>query len=434
MKKLIKHIITYILELEARLVLLRYKPRIVGVTGTVGKTTTKDMLYSSLAPSCSVRKSPKSYNSEIGLPLTILGEENPWSSISGWMKVLWKGLMLVLIKQEYPEWLILEIGADRPGDIKRAAKLVKPDVAVLTRFGTVPVHVEFFNSPREVFEEKMELVRGMKKDGVVIVNGDDEEIVKRVQSTVAAEQIRQVSVEQKVDVYLNTAAAKSIPNGRYATPIGVELFLHKGEETATIEIHETIGTSSVYPILMACALSDIVGISLEECTRNIEGHMVTPGRMRLVPGVGDTTIVDDSYNSSPVAFESALETLAQLSGVRKRVVVAGDMLELGQHSSDQHKYIGEKVAEVADIIVTVGFRAKKIGERAKEINSKIIRAHFDDMHLLSDYVKENIKKGDVVLVKGSQGARMEKVVKALMVEPERAGELLVRQEKEWEER
>jgi len=173
MKKIFKKIIVWILQIEARLVLKKYKPKIVAITGSVGKTSAKDAIYIALGSAFFVRKSEKSFNSEIGVPLTILGCQNAWNNPLIWIKNIFIGLGVVLLKNHYPKWLVLEVGADAPHDIEKIARWLKPNIAVLTKFATVPVHVEFFESPQDLIDEKKKLINYLKKDGVLVLNNDD---------------------------------------------------------------------------------------------------------------------------------------------------------------------------------------------------------------------------------------------------------------------
>ena len=158
--------------------LLRHKPKIIAVTGSVGKSTTKDAIYAVLSGSLHVRKSEKSFNGDVGVPLTILGCENGWKNPLKWLINIAKGLWLVLIPQSYPEWLVLEVGADRPGDIKRIARWLKPDIAVLTAIPETPAHVEFFASPDELMKEKLSLAESLKPGGTLVLYGDDSRMLE----------------------------------------------------------------------------------------------------------------------------------------------------------------------------------------------------------------------------------------------------------------
>ena len=145
MRTVFKNLVVAVITLEARAVLRKYKPKIVAITGSVGKTSTKDAIYAALARGGRVRKSEKSFNSEIGLPLTILGVPNAWHNPLRWLQNIVDGLFLLVLTVEYPEWLVLEVGADRPGDIRSLAAWLPVDIAVITRLPEIPVHVEFFD-------------------------------------------------------------------------------------------------------------------------------------------------------------------------------------------------------------------------------------------------------------------------------------------------
>src|SRR3990167_10942399 len=173
MRTIFKNAVVYIITLEARAVLNKYKPKIVAVTGSVGKTSTKDAIYAVLAKSYRVRKSEKSFNSEIGLPLTILGAPNAWSNPLRWLANIVDGLFLIWFDAPYPEWLVLEVGADRPGDIRSLAGWLPVDIAVITRLPEVPVHVEFFDSPEAVVEEKAAIIDCIVPGGVLALFADD---------------------------------------------------------------------------------------------------------------------------------------------------------------------------------------------------------------------------------------------------------------------
>ena len=166
----------FVIQCEAKLVLAKYKPKIVVVVGSVGKTIAKDAIYSVLSESFFVRKSEKSYNSETGIPLTILGRPSGWSNPFLWIRNILEGIVLIVLRNRYPKWLVLEIGADRPGDIKKVAEWIKPDVVVMTRFPDVPVHIEFFDSAEDLFEEKTSIISALVPGGILIVNGDDEKV------------------------------------------------------------------------------------------------------------------------------------------------------------------------------------------------------------------------------------------------------------------
>ena len=426
LKQIFKSIVTVILEAEAKLVLKKYKPKIIAVTGSVGKTSTKDAIFAVVGETLIARKSEKSFNSEIGLPLTILDCENAWSNPLLWSKNIIKGLALIITSVHYPKWLVLELGAGKPGDIERATRIVTPDVAVVTRFGDVPVHVEFFKNPDELFEEKAELVKALRPTGVIIVNADDERVLA----------LREKTKAMSLTFGLNEGAMFRATNIHTAyedgAPVGTTFKLEHDGSVFPVEMRGVLGVQPVYSALAGISVGAYLKLNIVDIIGRLSSHISPVGRMRIIPGLKGSTIIDDTYNSSPVAAVAAVEALKSIKTKGKRIAVLGDMLELGKFTIDEHKKIGKLAGKFCDIIVAVGPRAQYIAEGAldADMSEKNI-IDFDDSRLAGKYVESIIGEGDVVLVKGSQGIRMERAVEEVMAEPWRAGELLVRQEEEW---
>lgn len=433
LKQILKHTIAKVLEWEARLVLRKHKPRVVGVTGNVGKTSTKEAVALVLGSKFDVRKSEKSYNSELGVPLTILGAKSAWMSVWGWFKILVKGLSLSILPNDYPEWLVLEIGADRPGDIKKLVKWIKFDAAVMTRLPDIPVHIEFFKSKEEVAEEKCALARSVSAGGFVIVNIDDESL-KRLIPELGAQVITYGLSEGAAVRAENVAIAyEEVEGSKMAA--GIAFNVSYGGETHEIKLRDVLGAHHAYPVLAAIAVGLGQGMSLQEAVTAGEKYMTPPGRLHLIAGVKNTLILDDTYNASPVAVEEGLKALASIEASGRKIAVLGDMLELGSYTVEAHKKVGELASKVCDVIVTVGMRAKFIAETARDnkFNEKKM-AHFDDAASAGQHLKKMIKSGDIIFAKGSQSIRLEKVVEAIMAHPEDKEKLLVRQEQEWKRR
>jgi UDP-N-acetylmuramoyl-tripeptide--D-alanyl-D-alanine ligase len=428
MKEILKKIIAKLLELEARAIIKKYKPKIIAVTGSVGKTSTKDAIYSVISKSFYTRKSEKSFNSDIGVPLTVLGCNNAWSNPLMWLKNIIHGLSYILITKPYPEWLVLEVGADRPGDIKKITKWLKPDVVVMTKFADVPVHIEYFKSKEEVVAEKGNLVSALKHDGILIVNADDPDASSFKFKTT-----------NKVITFgmLGDADVRATNYSVYQTeetnePFGVYFKVETAGNCLPVKIIGTLGVNNIYCSLAALSVGINLGLNMVESTENLSKHIAPRGRMSLIKGIKRTTIIDDTYNSSPVALKSALNTLRELKTTKRRIAVLGDMMELGKHSAEEHKNAGTIAAISCDILVTVGLRARALAESA--IDSGLDEdsvLQFDDSVEAGEYVQNIIKEGDIILIKGSQSIRMERVVKEIMAQPELAKDLLVRQEDEW---
>ncbi len=426
MKQLFKRIIAAILTAEARLLLARMQPKIIAVTGSVGKTSTKDAVYSVIKHHTFARKSEKSFNSELGVPLSVLGLPSAWSSPLGWLKNIFDGAVLALFAREYPEWLVLEVGVDRPGDMAAITRWIKPDVVMLTRLPDTPVHVEYFETPEDVIREKLELVHALKTDGVLIYNNDDERAREVAQSVV-----QKTIGYSRYSLSDFTASADKIiyDNGR---AVALECMLTHGDEAVVLRVNGSLGVQHAYNYAAAVAAGSLLGISAQEGAAALREHEPPPGRMRLIEGIKDALIIDDTYNASPVAMERALQTLKEVKGVKRRIAVLGDMLELGQFSVLSHYTAGEQVATSADLLVTVGIRARGIAKGALNAGmSEQVIYQYDDAARAGQELQLMLEAGDVVLIKGSQGLRLERVVEEVMAHPERAAELLVRQDPVW---
>lgn len=429
MKQIFKSIIVSVLTWEARLLLRRAKPRIIAITGNVGKTSTKDAIFSVLKDHIPTRKSQKSYNSELSVPLTVLGLENAWSNPFLWVKNLVEGLIVALFTREYPEVLVLEMGVDRPGDMAALTSWITPDVVVITRLPDVPVHVEYFSTPEEVVAEKLVLLHALKSDGVYVYNNDDEKARQ------AAEEIRQQSIgfSRYSLSHFTASADKIIYDG--GVPQGLEFVLTHHDTAATMRVNGTLGVQHSYNFAAATAVGSLFDIPLEDAMARLREHTPPPGRMRIIPGLKDTLIIDDTYNASPTATERALLTLKELKGAKRKIAILGDMLELGRYSVEEHEKVGALVPECADVLITLGVRSRKIAEGALEhgMSEKVIY-QYDNVMRAKREIRERIAEGDVILVKGSQSIRAELLVKEIMRDQSDAEKLLVRQDATWQKK
>lgn len=400
MKNVLKKVVVAVLTFEAKVLLKRTKPTIIAVTGSVGKTSTKDAIFTVLKNHKRTRKSQKSFNSEIGVPLSILGLPNAWDNPFSWFKNFFDGFIIAFFSRDYPEVLVLECGVDRPGDMAALTSWLKPDIVVMTRLPEVPVHVEYFGTPEAVVAEKMELVRALKAEGVFIYNHDDMKL------QAAALEVRQPAVG--FGRYLPTHYQASADAIVYHNdePVGSTFTLTHLERSVPIKVLGTIGLQNAYIVACAAAVAAQFGISLEQVAAAMLEHTSPAGRMRMIPGIKGTLIIDDTYNSSPVAVEAALTSLSEIRGAKRKIAVIGDMLELGQFSSREHERIGEQVASCADVLFTVGVRSRKIAETAVEfgLHEKFVFQH-DDVDRAGRELQALIAPGDVILIKASQGIR-----------------------------
>ncbi|MFA5936341.1 MAG: Mur ligase family protein [Candidatus Paceibacterota bacterium] len=442
MKILFKKILTYILQIESRLVLWKYKPKIVAITGSVGKTSTKDAVYAVISGISYVRKSEKSYNSEIGLPLTILGLSNGWNNLFVWILNILKGLWLFIWPHKYPKWLVLEVGIGKPGDMRRTASWLKTDIVIITAIGATPSHIEFFDSHKHLVEEKSLLIKTLKKDGLLILNNDDEEVSLMKEKTknlfITYGFKEDSDIRGSSDSIFYTKEGKS---EQTSIPEGLIFRIDEAGSSLPVVIEGVFGRNHVYASLAALALSSSLKFNMLTAINKLKNYSVPPGRMRLLKGINNSFIIDDTYNSSPFACESALKTLGEVKNEGRKIVVLGDMLELGRHTEEAHENIGIIARTVLatdatdGVLIVVGPRARKIKEGAILSGLDISNTfEFLNSFEAGEFLKTFIQKGDFILIKGSQGMRMERAVEAILEDKKNKENLLVRQDEEWKKK
>jgi len=414
-------ILQYILRLLARSVLWRYKPTIVGITGSVGKTSTKEAIYAVLQKKYSVAQSRGNFNNEIGIPLSILGEDRAYGkNIFGWALVVFRAVIRMLFKSSYPEMLVLEMGLDRPGDIRALTSYITPSSGVVTAIGEIPVHVEFFSGPQAVIREKRVLVESVPEKGTAILNFDDEVVLKMKDK--AKSKVLTYGFGQGADVRVTHYEMRSDEEGN---PEGISFKVDYKGNTVPVRLNNVFGKHQVYSALAAFCVGIVFNINLVEISDALSGYESPRGRMRLLKGVRDSWIIDDTYNAAPLSMMAALETLGELPAKRK-IVVLGDMLEIGKYTVEAHQSIGEDASKVADIIFTVGLRAKFISDeaRSRRFAAKNI-LHFNESQEAGLPLQKMIRPGDLILIKGSRAMKMEKIVEEIMAYPRRQKKLLV---------
>jgi UDP-N-acetylmuramoyl-tripeptide--D-alanyl-D-alanine ligase len=427
-----KLFLTRLLQFFAKLILNKYKPRIIALTGSVGKTSSKEAVFAVLKNYFDVRASYKNYNNELGVPLTIIGSKTGGRSLFHWLLVFFRALRLLILPSDYPKILVLEMGADHPGDIEKLTKLAPPEVAVVTAVS--PVHLEFMGSIEEVAKEKRKLVESLPKNGVAVLNNDDERVLAMKGKTRARIITFGFKKEAEVQaIEMGEYLEKGVMNTQALG--GINFKINYQGNVVPVFLSNVLGRQHVYAALVGASVGLVLGLNLVEISEGLKNYQAPAGRMRLIRGIKNTLIIDDTYNASPQAVLEALEVFARLREKENRrwIAVLGDMLELGSFTEEAHRQVGRKCREVCDLLVTVGERARFIADEAIIVGMPKERVM--TMHTTEEaghWLQEIIKEGDCLLIKGSQGMRMERIVKELMAEPLRAQELLVRQEKEWQ--
>jgi len=430
-----KQLIQKILYFFSRFILKKYNPDIVGITGSVGKTSAREAAYIILKNQFRVYKSEKNFNNELGVPFSIIGiAENPGTSWMRWLSIFLKALcLLVYADKKYPKVLILEMGADKPGDIAYLTKLAPCTVGVITAISSA--HLELFGDIETLAQEKKVMHLHLDDpQGKWAIYNEDDLLLADIRESVHARPLS-YGFSQNSDVRASELSDDIIFPSSTGSLGGVHFTITYQGESIHIELPRVIGKQSVYSVLAGIAVGIAYGISLHRIADDLRVYESPKGRMRAIAGMKETLIIDDTYNSSPLAVRAALDVLVgvEVAEISKKIAVLGDMLELGAYTEDEHKKLGEYIARLPiDALYTVGSLAHIIADAAREKGvdqDKILC--FDNPVLASVVLKDKIKKGDVILVKGSQGMRLEKIVKELMAEPLLAAKVLVRQGKEW---
>lgn len=427
MKSILKSIVAQILALLAKGVIEKYRPLIVMVTGSVGKTSTKDAAAAVLGVRYHLRASEKSYNSEFGVPLTIIGAKNPWENPAAWVRVFKDAFALILLPSHYPKLLVLEVGADRPGDLARILRFVKPDAVIVTRLPDVPVHVEAYASPQAVRDEEFAPAYALTSGSPLVISADDPNAVTMASRLSA--KITTFGFAEGSDVRLE--GYSFFEEGEVC---GMEAVLNVKGESHTLRVPGALGKSQLYApaAAIACALSLDTPLAL--ALEGAASYVAPAGRGRIIPGKNSSLLIDDSYNASPAAVEEALSALQLLSEKGRRIAVLGDMLELGRYSAEEHERIGVFAAAKVDILVAVGIRSRATANAARKAGMPDTQVlSFDTANEAAEVLEALVREGDSILVKGSQSIRTERIAERLLRNPEDRSKL-VRQESEWKAR
>ncbi len=426
-----KSLLLWKLRIFSKAILKKYRPDVIGVTGSVGKTSAKEAIAEVLASKFRIRASQKNYNNEVGVPLTIIGIKAPPNrSIFKWIVVFFTALHRIIIRDTtYPEILVLEMGADKIGDIKYLTDMAPCKVGVLTFISHA--HTEIFKTLKKIAQEKRVIISHLAQDGFAVLNFDNN-IVMENSSVTKAEKI---TYGFKPGADFQATDVKTIKEDGGEWPTGLAFKVNYNGNSVPVFLPGCISVTEIYAALAALAVGSIYGINLVEGGAALRKLKPLPGHLRPLAGIKRTLIIDDTYNSSPEAAKAAIVALSKIevkSGA-ERYAVLGDMLELGSETEGAHREIGFAVAEHGiDFLITVGEAAKFTAQAAREAGLAEHRvASFSDSAAAGKFLQEKLSEGDVVLIKGSQGMRMEKAVKEVMEEPLQAPELLVRQTEEW---
>ncbi len=428
--------------------LTRFNPRIIGVTGSVGKTSVCEAISLAVQTKYTVRHPKKNYNTPIGLPLAVLGENSPGRSPMAWAGLFYRAFTA----QSAPQFIVLEYGADAPGDILALTKLVTPEIAVITAIS--PVHLVNYPSLNDLIEEKATLGDKVPATGLVILNNDDRFLAlmkNRFTAPILSYGFKSAAIQGKVQelkvdqplshqptittnfaitVNRSVDSTPSVSISSDSPPPQSPLFL-------PLQIHLTDTVSNALPsaALAAVAVAVHLNLNLQAVATALGNLKPLPGRGRIISGIKNSLIIDDSYNAAPASMAAGLIGLGKFKTLlpdRRRLAVIGKMAELGDRSDAEHAEIGKLAFEVADILIFVGELTRTAMHAALSAGADTATVEwFSNPVEAARFLDRYIKFGDIIYVKGSQSARMEKVVYQIMAQPLQATKLLVRQEAKW---
>lgn len=350
--------------------------RVVGITGSIGKSTTKEAVAQVLSQRYKTLKSAANLNNEIGLPLNVL-RLTPGHQVA-----------------------VLEMGFYVPGEIAQLCEIALPQVGVLTNIGTV--HAERAGSQEVIAQGKGELVEALPPapEGVAILNYDDPYVRPMKERTKA--RVFYYGLSPEAHLWADEVEGLGLE--------GIRFRLHYKKEAIYLRV-PMIGRHSVETALRAAAVGLAEGLTWDEIIRGLQESQAQL-RLSAVRTMSGALIIDDTYNAAPESTLAALNLLDEMSG--RKIAVLGDMLELGQYEREGHQKVGMRAAQVVDVLVTLGLRAHTIAESARKAGMKKSAVfEYEDIATVIDWLKEKLTSNDAVLIKGSHGLQMERIVAAL---------------------
>lgn len=346
---------------------------VVGVSGSVGKTTTKEMIAAALGETLNVLKTEKNYNGQLGLPLTIFNIESKHNVA------------------------VLEMGVSEIGEMDRLADIAGADIGVVTNIGLS--HIENFESMEVTCKEKLKMIK--KENGVFFLNGDSPLLAK------ASEYINQEIIYYGINGDFPYKCEEIYSNGN-----NTNFTLITSDFREPIQI-PCLGLHNVYNALVAVAVAQKLGIHMEDIKQGLL-KFKNVGMRQQISEVGNITLIDDSYNASPDSVKSSVSVLKNLSPEGRNIVVIADMLELGEYSSKIHYETGRYIAlEGIDILITIGENSLHLSNGAMSVNQNLKLIHFDNNKDAFEYLRNILSAGDKVLIKGSRGMHTDEIVRDL---------------------
>lgn len=353
-----------------------YDIPVIAITGSVGKTSTKDMVASVVMQSYHVLKTQGNYNNQIGLPLTILGLKDHTA-------------------------LVVEMGMSEAGEISKLTNIAKPNICVITNVGTA--HIGNLGSRENILKAKLEILEGLSKDGTLVINNDND-LLHKWNMENNTYQVIDFGIENQSKVM-----AKDINLKEYESNFLTNI---NGE---TVEVTVPVsGVHFVYNALCAICVGETLHISKEHILKGIKEFELSKNRMEIIENEDGVKIINDCYNANFDSMKASIESLSRMNA-KQKIAVLGDMLELGEYSKDLHEKVGTEVAKnKIDLLITVGKEAKNIAKQAiMEGMDQDKTYQLETIEEAIRIIKEQSQKGDAILVKASNGMNFKRIVEAI---------------------
>ena len=381
--------------------LKKYQPTVIGIAGSTGKTITKNAIAIALQNSHRVRSTPFSYNTRIGVALSILGI-NRSIIRNNWLRLLTNSKIKELSAVE-PDTIVLELGADRPGDIDYFARNIPFNLGVITNIQST--HLRLFTSKDYIAHEMKSLIVKIPENGSIVLNADDPLALAMQDQSKA----RLITFGEA-----NTATVQLLRFQRLGT-YGFACEINIAGKFHELHLPNIVAPHHIPHILAALAVAQAIHVNIPKAIEQLQSIKPPPGRMRLLKGYNNAKLLDDSYSASPEGMLAALNLLSELPSKRK-IAILGDMLDLGTETLNMHREIGISSADIADVLVTVGTNMRHAGAAALNRGDVDVH-HFDKSQDVGKWLHDFLLEDDLVLIKGSRDIHMEKVTRRLLANP-----------------
>lgn len=425
-----RKILQYLLNLLSKLVLWRYKPVVIAVAGSTGKSSTKEAIYYALKNDLSVARSTSNLNTEIGLPLTIIQGCDAQTNIILWLKNISHALRLVIFKKkDYPKTWVLEMSEDQPNLVVYLTKLCRPKIGVISWISEIPVHAASYKNDKALQEDVQTLVSLLSQDGIAVLNYDNPLGLAAQEKTKA--KVITFGFHDGADVKISDYSLVMDKNFRQ---IGMALHLEYRGNYVPLKLTGIFGQAQAYALAAGAAVGLALGLNLVAIVQGLESYKVLKARTAFLQGIKHTWILEDSYNSNPDALRAALTVYYDLSlalqkenlySLNRRILALGDMRELGKYSEEAHQQIAPQIVKNADVLLAVGSQMKITVAECEKLGFPPENIFwFENSIEAGQKAKALIQEGDLFLVKGSRSIHMEQVTLAIMQEPHKAHEYL----------